>query len=143
IRHTDQLAVAAVAPAVVGARENRRAALVVAAHLHAAVAARIQEDMDLARAVAAQDHRLLAHPRDEEIPRLWNLALVADKQPGAHEEPFQLFPVDLLVDKDLAADPPRVGIHEPVPISMLACRHDALPTQSSRLPGEGRDPWSK
>src|SRR5260370_21659520 len=53
IGHADQLAVSAVTPAVVRARENRRAAFVVPAHLHAAVAARVEEDMDLARPVAA------------------------------------------------------------------------------------------
>ncbi len=49
IRHADQLAVGAVAPAMIGAGENGRVALVVAAHLHAAMAARIQEHMDLRR----------------------------------------------------------------------------------------------
>ena len=48
-RHADQRAVGAVAPAVVGAQELDGVALVVAADLHAAVAARVEEDVDLAR----------------------------------------------------------------------------------------------
>src|ERR1700732_778785 len=134
--HADQLAVGSIAPAVIGAGEDRRAALVVAAPLHAAMAARIEEDMDLAGPVAAQDHRFLAHPRDEEIPRLRDLALMADEQPGAREEPLQFFAVDLLLDTDLAADLPRFHVHETRPVSMLACCHYFLPIRSSRLPGE-------
>src|SRR5215472_14421897 len=111
IGHTDELAVGAVAPAVIGAGEDRGVSFVVAAYLHAAVPAGIQEDVDLARAVAAQDHRLLPHARDKEIPRVRDLAFVADKEPDAREEPFQLLLVDLVVDKDLAADLPRLQVH--------------------------------
>src|SRR6516162_2180763 len=48
IGHADELAVGAVAPAMVGAGEDRRVALVVATHLHAAMRAGGQEHMDLA-----------------------------------------------------------------------------------------------
>ena len=47
--HAHQRAVGRVAPAVVGAHELDGVALVVAADLHAAVAARVQEDVDAAR----------------------------------------------------------------------------------------------
>ena len=106
IRHADQPAVGAVAPAVIGAGEDGRVALVVAAHLHAAMAAGIEEHMDLAGPVAAQDHRFLAHARDEVVAGVRDLALVADKQPSAGEDALQLLAVDLLVDEDLAADLP-------------------------------------
>ena len=62
--------------------------------------------MDLAGAVAAQDDRLLAHAGDEEIAGVRDLAFVPDKQPGAGEQPLLLLRVDLVVDKDLAADLP-------------------------------------
>ena len=127
----DQFAVGAVAPAVVRAGENRRRALVVAAHLHAAVATRIEEDMDFARPVAAQNHRFLTHARHKEIPRLRDLALVADEQPRAGKEPLQLFPVDLLVNKDLAADLPCRHIDETGPIPLFTCGHDDLQRNSS------------
>ena len=60
--------------------------------------------MDLAGAVAAQDHRLLAHAGDKEIAGVGDLALMADKQPGAGEQPLLLLRIDLVIDKDLAAD---------------------------------------
>ena len=78
IRHADQPPVGAVAPAVIGAGEDGRRALVVAAHLHAAMAAGIEEDVDPAGAVAAQDHRLLAHRRHEIVAGLGDLAFMPD-----------------------------------------------------------------
>src|SRR5438477_582537 len=82
----DGPSVGAVAPAVIGAGEDRGVALVVAAHLHAAVAARIEERMNFAGAVAAQDHRFLAHPRHEIVAGIGDLAVMAEKQPGAGED---------------------------------------------------------
>ena len=104
-----------------------------------------------ARAVAAQDHRFLAHPRDKEITGLRDLALMPDEEPSAREQPLQLFPVDLLVDENFATDPPRLQVDETGPISMSACGHNVLPARSIHLPGEacpwqgtgGRDPWPK
>src|SRR5712671_1434248 len=66
-RHADETPVGAVAPAVIGAGEDGGVALVVAAHLHPAMPARIEKDMDLAGAVAAKEHRLLAHARDHKV----------------------------------------------------------------------------
>jgi hypothetical protein len=36
-----------------------------------------------------------------------------DKKPRPGKDPFQLLPVDLVVDKDLAADPPCRRIDDP------------------------------
>ena len=69
--------------------------------------------MDLAGPVAAHDDRLLAHPRDDEIAGVRDLALMPDEQPGAGEDPLQLLGVDLLVDEDLAADLAGSEIDEP------------------------------
>ena len=74
--------------------------------------------MHLAGPVAAQDHRFLAHPRDEVIPRLGDLALMADEQPGPRKEPLQLLLVDLVIDEDLAADPPRRQVHQTAPVPL-------------------------
>ena len=64
--------------------------------------------MNLADAVAAQQHRLLAHPRLEEVARLRDLARVADEQPGAAEQVIELVAVRLLAHEDFATDrPPR------------------------------------
>src|SRR5260370_38465037 len=98
--HADQLPVRAIAPAMVGAGEDRRVAFVVAAHLHPAMAARIEKDMDLADAVAAQEHRLLGHPRDDEVAGVGDLALMPDEEPGAGEDALQFLGVDRLVDED-------------------------------------------
>ena len=46
--------------------------------------------MDRAGAVAAQDHRLLAHARDEEVAGVGDLAFVPDEQPGAGEDALLL-----------------------------------------------------
>ena len=69
--------------------------------------------MNLLGAVTAKDDRFLAHRRDEEVARVWDLALVSDKQPGAGEDAFQFLLVDLVVYEDLAADLPRYQIDEP------------------------------
>jgi hypothetical protein len=91
IWHPNEAPVGTVAPAVIGAGEDGRAALVVTADLHAAVAAGIQEYVYLAGAVAAQDHRRLAHAGHEIVAGVRHLALMADKQPGTGEDLLLLF----------------------------------------------------
>src|SRR6185295_17398095 len=113
-RHADQRAVGAVAPAVVRTHELDRVALVVAAHLHAAVSARVQEHADASGPVAAQNDRLLAHGRDHEVAGIRDLALVPDEEPGASEHLLLLLPVDLLVDEDLAADDAAIDVDQAV-----------------------------
>jgi hypothetical protein len=110
-RNTDELAVERIAPRVVGAGEQRRIALVVAAHFHSAVTARIQEDMDRAGAIPAEEHGLFAHARLEKIARLRNLTLVADEQPSAAEQVLEFVPV-------------RFVAHEDVPAYRSQCRVD-------------------
>jgi hypothetical protein len=107
-----QLAVGRVAPAVVGAGEERSVALLVAAHLHAAVAAGVQEDVDDALLVPAEDHRLLAHAGGEEVTGLGDQALVPYEQPGPGEELLQLLPEETIVHEDLPADQAAVGVDE-------------------------------
>src|SRR5215472_13094475 len=119
----DELAIGRIAPTVIGAGQNGGIALVIAAHLHAAVPAGIKKHMHLAQAVAAQDHRLLAHRGDKEVARVWDLALVSDKEPGAGEHTLQLLAVDLVVDKDLAADLPLRQINETGSVALDSCSH--------------------
>src|SRR6185503_3405657 len=121
--HADQLAVRPVAPAVVRAEELDGIALVVAAHLHAAVPARVEEDVQPAAAVAAQDHRLLAHRGHEEVAGLRDLALVADHQPRAGEHLLLLLPVELLADEDLAADHARIDVDQVLELSRAVHGH--------------------
>ncbi len=68
--------------------------------------------MHRAGAGAAQDDRLLAHARDDEIAGVGDLALVPDEKPGAGKDALQLLGVDRLVDEDFAADRPRPQIDE-------------------------------
>jgi len=65
-----------------------------------------------AGAVAAQDHRFLAHPRNEEIAGVGDLALMPDKEPRAGKDALLLLRVDLVVDENLAADLPGRKIDE-------------------------------
>ncbi len=113
-RHALQPAIRRVAPRMVRADEQRRIALLVAAHLHAAMAAGVQEHVHRAGLVAADDHRFLAHARDEEVARIGDLALVADEQPGAGEQFFQFFPVEFRGNENLAADRAALVVDHPV-----------------------------
>src|SRR5207248_3147910 len=99
-----------------------------AAHLHAAMTAGIEEDVDLTRPVAAQDHRFLAHRLDEEIAGVPDLALMPDKEPGPGKNPLQFFSIDLVIDKDLAADLPGARVDETlaIPRRPFACHRRLL-----------------
>src|SRR3954447_22665162 len=144
-RHADQPSVSAETPAVIRAGEDGRIALVVAAHLHAAMPARIEKDVDHIGAVAAQDHRLLAHARDDIIAGVRDLALVTDKQPGAGEDLLLLLGVDLVVDKDLAADLPRGEIDQTGAITLRACHNHACSSQIKKrtFHRKGREGYAK
>src|SRR6266851_9126372 len=131
-RHADQMPVSAVAPAMVRASEDRGVALVVAAYLHPAVAARIEEGVDFASPVAAQDHRLLAHTRDDEVAGVGDLALMPDEEPGAGKDALQFLGVDRLVDENFAADLPRSQIDETRPVAHSVCgRHGITSRRTS------------
>ncbi len=113
-RDADEGAVGGVGPAVVRAHELESVPLVVAADLHAAMPARVQEDVDPPRPIAAQDDRLLAHGGHEEVARPGDLALVTDEEPRAREDLVLLPAVDLLVHEDLPADDALVDVDEAV-----------------------------
>jgi len=68
---------------MVGADEQRGVAGFVTADLHAAVPAGVQEDVNRAFCVAAEDDGFLTHAGDEEVPGVGNLAFMADEQPGS------------------------------------------------------------
>ena len=88
-RHALELAVGAIAPGMIGADEQRRVALLVAAHLHPSMAAGVEEDVDRARRVAAQDDGFPAHAGDEIIAGVGDLAFMPDEQPRAREKFLQ------------------------------------------------------
>ena len=84
-------------------------------------AGRVQEHMHRALRVAAQNDRLLAHARREEVARLRNLAFMPDEQPRAGEQLFQFRTIVLGRDEDLPAD--RAVLEVDHPISGLARSH--------------------
>src|SRR5262249_50603965 len=53
--------------------------------------------MDLALAIARDDDVVFTHVADDEVARLGDLRLMAQKQPRARENPFHLMPIELLV----------------------------------------------
>jgi hypothetical protein len=55
---------------------------------------------------------VFAHRSRHEIARLWDLAVVAQKQPATSEYSLQLGFVNLGLDKDPAADHSVVSIHK-------------------------------
>ncbi len=97
---------------MIGAGEGRGIAELGAAQPVAAVAADIQKGMNLAAAVAHDQHWVFTHVGSEEVPRLRDLALMAKEEPTASENPLQLLLVDLGLDEDPAADQPVIGVDE-------------------------------
>ena len=80
--------------------------------------ANIQEGADHPAGVADDQHRIFAHVGREEIARLRDLAVVAQKEPAAGEDALQLLLIDLRLDKDAAADMPGAEIDQPVRIAL-------------------------
>ena len=116
LRDALQRAVQRIGPGVVRAGEDRRVSLVVAADLHAPMAARIQEHMDFVLAVAAENDRLLAHAGREKVSGIRNQAFVSDEQPCPREQRFQLLLVDVGRNEDFTADDSFVNVnHRVVP----------------------------
>src|SRR5205807_7894256 len=71
------------------------------------------------------------HRRAEIVARLRDLALVADEEPGAGEDPLELLPVDLVADEDLAADDPALDVDQSLQGSRLGAGHARPPRASS------------
>ena len=110
IGDANELAVGGEAPTMVRAGEYGRVALVVAADLHSAVPTGVEEYLDAVFAVAAEDHRFLAHGRNEVIAGLGYLALVTNEEPGLGEYLFLFLPVDVFIDEYLSADVAGINV---------------------------------
>src|SRR5579859_2175935 len=87
---------------MIGAQERARVARFSPAHRIAAVPAAVEEDLQLAGAVARGDHAFLADIGDEEVARIGDLAFVAHEVPRPGENPLELQLVDLGIGEDLA-----------------------------------------
>src|SRR6516164_1195082 len=113
IRHPYQPSIVAVGPAVIGAGERGGVADLGATQPVAAMPADIQKGVHLARRVAHDENRVFTHVSGEEIARPRDLALMAQKEPGAGEDPLQFLLIDLGLDEDAATDQALLGIYQP------------------------------
>ena len=77
--YADQFSLVREDPGMERAHEFARIALVVAAHPHAAMAAIVEKDVQLAIAIAVHDHGFFRHPTQDVVPVLRDLTFVTDK----------------------------------------------------------------
>ena len=103
-RHADQRAGAVERPVVIGTGEAPRRALVLAAHGGATMGAAVEQHVQRAVAVAADDHRPQAELATDEAVRRRQLALMGEKGPGAAEHAVHLVGEDRLVGVERAVD---------------------------------------
>src|SRR5271166_6027554 len=93
-READQLAGIAERPTVIGATEAAGIALGVVTNLVAAVRTPIEQQMQLAAAIACHDHVLQPEFLADVVVGLRDLALVTDENPAAIPDLAQLFGED-------------------------------------------------
>ena len=117
IRHADQLAVIAVGPAVIGAAEAGRIAVIGSAQPVAAMPADIEEGAYHSIGAAHYQDGVFTHIGREEIAGFGDLALMAQKEPAAGEDALQFLAVDLRLDKDAAADQSVLAVDETTDIA--------------------------
>jgi hypothetical protein len=99
------------------------------------MAAGIEEYMNPALVVAAQDDGLVTHTGDEKIARFGNLAVVADEQPGAGEEFLQFLAVNIRRGEDVAIDGARGEIDHARRSAASRATRSLRMTFMSRTPG--------
>ena len=85
-RHAAELAGVGEIPAVIGALEMPRIALLQPAQRRAAMRAAVEQHAHFSLAVAHDDHRPRAEPTRDEVVLVRDLALVRDVGPGAAED---------------------------------------------------------
>ena len=104
-RNRGELAVGVERPAVIAACEPLRVAAALVDHLGAAVGAAVEQHMHRTVAVARHDHRLAAKLGGDVVARVRHLAGMADKKPGAAEDPlhFQFEQVGIRIDAPVHA----------------------------------------
>ena len=144
-----QLAVGTEGPAVIGADEGGGVAVFGAAEPVAPVSADVEEGVDLALPVAHHQHRVFAHVGGEEVAGVENLGFVAEEEPAAGEDIFQLFLVDVVFAEDAGADQAPVGVNQLVHVGndhedfLSVCAEYAfLVWRLTGLHREARDPAS-
>src|SRR5262249_13429209 len=76
------------------------------------VAAYVEEGAHRAPAVPHHQDRVFSHIGAEEIPRIGDLALMAQKQPAAGEDALQLLLVDVALDENAPTDEAVIDINQ-------------------------------
>src|ERR1700722_6215382 len=112
IGYADERPVIAIGPAVIGAGKGGGVAVIGAAQAITTMPADVEEGVDLTRGVAHHQNRVFAHIGGEEIAGQRDLALVAQEQPAARENPLQFLLVDLWLDENPAAEQTVLGIDQ-------------------------------
>src|SRR4051812_44154505 len=112
LRHALQLAVGGVGPAMIGAGEDGGVPLLVAAYLHAAMPARVQERVHHSLLVAAQDDRLFTHATSVEIAGIWNKAFMTNEQPGPRKDLVEFLLIEIRIHEDFTGNESLLGINE-------------------------------
>src|SRR6516162_6789654 len=103
-RHPDELAVVAVVPAVIDAHEPAGVALALGADHGAAMPAGVEQAMELALLVAAEDHRPAGDLARAKIARILQFGSVSDVDPAAAENARHFLAQDFFRDQDFAVE---------------------------------------
>ena len=106
--------VVGVGPAVVGAGEVAGVAQVGTHYAVAPVAAHVQEGVQLALAVAGENHRVFPQVGVEEVVGFRHQRLVPDHQPGAPKDLLLLLGIDVSVDEDAPVQLAGIEVDYPV-----------------------------
>src|SRR4029450_624524 len=134
--NTHQLPVVTIGPAMIGTGEGSGIARIGPAQPIAPIPANLEKGVDCALAVPHHQDRVLAHRRAEEVPRLGDLAFMAQKQPAAGKDLRQLLLIDLWLDKDAPADQAALGIHQ-----TPCVRHHTTPPYAVLAVAQKWTPW--
>jgi hypothetical protein len=112
VGHTHQATIVAVSPAVVGASKGGGVSAIRSAEPIPPMAAHIEKGIYPPMAIPNHYYRILAHVGGEEVSRLGDLGLMAEKQPAASKNLLQFLLVDVVLDVDASADQTLVSIYQ-------------------------------
>src|SRR4029450_13199034 len=96
---------------------------IAAHHAVAAVPAHVQEGVELALAIAGENHRVFAHICMEKVVDLRHEALVPNHQPGTGKDFRHLLVIDGLVDEDTPVNLASLRVNDDV---LLRGTHTAI-----------------
>jgi hypothetical protein len=111
--HAHQPPIVPIGPAMIRAGKRARVAHISSAQAVPAVAADVQEGVDVAIGVAHDQDWVFAHVGAEEVARPRDLAFVAEKESATSKDPFEFLLVDLVLDEDATADTTVLDIYQP------------------------------